>query len=112
MSIRLQEKVHWLTEISTWHDRTLFTIKQPDNWGYLENLLTNDHRFKIYPISQFGLTNFVHNISFRDSTNNNSFDFSPEPRTLSSYPAWVDLDDDLISISDYSKFLHQLREYL
>ncbi len=105
------ELAGWLTQLSDWSQRTLFTLEAPQQWGYREKLLEDEAGFLVLPANEAGLTVLVEYINERRKSDLASSSEAPFPEMLIDRPRRY-LERHAPEAETVTELLAQVRQFL
>jgi len=105
------ELAGWLTQLSDWSQRTLFTLEAPQQWGYREKLLEDEAGFLVLPANEAGLTVLVEYINEQRKADLASSPEAPFPEMLIDRPRRY-LERHAPEAETVTELLAQVRQFL
>ncbi len=105
------ELAGWVTQLSDWSQRTLFTLEAQPQWGYREKLLEDEAGFLVLPANEKGLTVLVEYINEQRKADLASSPESPFPEMLIDRPRRY-LERHAPEAETVTELLAQVRQFL
>ncbi len=105
------ELAGWVTQLSDWSQRTLFTLEALQQWGYREKLLEDEAGFLVLPANEAGLTVLVEYINEQRKSDLVSSSEAPFPEMLIDRPRRY-LERHTPEAETVTELLAQVRQFL